>query len=241
MLAEPALGAAGGAPVPVIMARAVPVDIAAQRVWGGGAESLPLVQGSVVAEVSQMSEEERRITINAKWPTPSESWGALGNRLRVFFQAWRPAYANRRYVVSLVVSHFGVNFASQHRPMLDAEESLKRALIDRYVETTPCRAYCFPPGAGGNYNRGSAGLLEWWCKAVAWCVVALAVSGGFMLSRSLRQSSQEEQIMQAIGLACVFAGLFSPALWCFVSRFSSFRCTSVATCAAALNWEESTG
>jgi hypothetical protein len=236
------------------MARAVPVAVAAQQVWGDGpGEAIPLVQGNLVG--GQFNDAQRKMAINARWPTPSESWGVLGKRLRVFFESRRPAYANRKYVVSLVVSHFGVNFASQPRPTLDAEERLKRALIERYIVATPCESYCLPPGTGGNYNQGSAGLLEWWCKAVAWCVVALAVSGSFLLlspssahaagqGESAAMSSctsnctvapQEKENVVALGLfLCVVAGVLAlPAVWVLCVKTLQFMlhcCCCVCCC-----------
>ena len=249
--------APGAAPAPITMARAVPVAIAAQQVWGDPSDAaIPFVEGNLVG--NQVDIIQHETTINARWATPSESWSTLGNRLRVFFEARRPAYANRQYVVSLVVSHFGVNFATQPRPTLDAEERLKQALIQRYILATPCESYCMPPGTGGNYNQGSAGLLEWWCKVLAWLFVAFAVAGTFLLVSSSQAEApgasvaaascgnctvapQEKENTQALGMfLCVVAGILAlPAIWvlCIKTLQFSLHCCCFVCCCIDLGGE----
>lgn len=61
------------APTPILMARAVPVAVAAQQVWSDTPVAIPVVEGDIVGD--QLNNAQREIIINARWPTPSESWG----------------------------------------------------------------------------------------------------------------------------------------------------------------------
>ena len=225
-----------GAPLPVVMAREIPIAVAVRMVWQ------PL-DWTIENQYQNQTEERKKID-NAQWSLPSANWSTLGERLNMFLQTWCPEKANERTVISLIVSHFGKHFASKRFPNAEMERSIQRTLQRRYVTSTRFQKLCAPPSCGGDYDSGTQGICEWWTKTLLLFVLILLIIAFTLLSMSsemtkqsiLKQTAESTQmieVMEACGwFSVVIASLAClPALWIlFIQTVRGCACCLSSLC-----------
>jgi hypothetical protein len=219
------------------MQREIPVAVAVEMVWR---PSIWIVTGVG----GEMGGTEHQNILNAEWATPSADWSILGQRLQFFFDSWRPSLSTKQHIVSLVVAHFGNNFAIK-APSIELEKSLQRSLRKRYIYSTPFQRFCCAPGFGGDYNSGSKGICKWWSKVLSLWVVIFSIGGILLISSSAQDQEQyqkqdslnneklqEIELMNAFGLfTLVVAGVLAlPAVWVMFIQLVRTVVSVVAFC-----------
>ena len=210
-------------PVPIVMARQIPVAVAVGILYQ------PTIWQAIPTATMPQDEYDR--IINATW-WPSKTWSQLGQRLETFFLKRSPKHANEKHIVSLVVSHFDIHFANTVKPDVELEHQLQASLVRRFIVSTPCQRFCNPPGYGGNYNSGTAGICEWWTKVLLILTVVLVAVGFFCVTNSSQYTGQEMELFNAVGIFLFIVGIFFslPGIWVLLIHVFRILVAMIACC-----------